>query len=310
MKPSKITIIGAGNVGASLGQRLIEKDFADVVLLDIVEGLPQGKALDILESGPVVGFTHRITGSNNYADTAASDVVVITSGATRKPGMTREDLLKINTGIVSGVVKEVVRHSPDCVIIVVANPVDAMTWVAYKASGFPRNRVLGLSGVLDGARLAAFIALECNVSVTDVSCYVLGEHGTSMVVFPRLARVKGKPITELLSKEAAERLVQRAVNGGAEIVGLLKTASAFYAPSAAAARMVAAIMQDKKEVLPCASVLDGEYGLKDVVIGMPVKLGKGGIKEVVDLKLSADELKTLAASADAVRKQIESIPSI
>ncbi len=307
MKPSKIAIIGAGNVGASLGQRLIEKDFADVVLLDIVEGLPQGKALDILESGPVIGFTHRISGSNNYADTAGSDVVVITSGATRKPGMTREDLLKINTSIVSGVVKEVVRHSPDCVIIVVANPVDAMTWVAYKASGFPRNRVLGLSGVLDGARLAAFIALECNVPVTDVSCYVLGEHGASMVVFPRLAKVNGKPITELLSKEAVDRLVQRAVNGGAESVGLLKTASASYAPSAAVARMVSAIMQDKKEVLPCASVLDGEYGLKDVVIGVPVRLGRGGIKEVVDLKLSADELKTLAASADAVRKQIESV---
>ena len=309
MKSSKITVIGAGNVGASLGQRLIEKNFADVVLLDIVEGLPQGKALDILESGPVVGFTHRITGSNNYADTAGSDVVVITSGATRKPGMSREDLLKINTSIVSGVVKEVVRHSPDCVIIVVANPVDAMTWVAYKASGFPRNRVLGLSGVLDGARLAAFIALECNVPVTDVSCYVLGEHGTNMVVFPRLAKVKGKPITELLSKEAVDRLVQRAVNGGAEIVGLLKTASAFYAPSAAVARMVSAIMQDRKEVMPCAAVLDGEYGLKSTVIGVPVKLGKGGIKEVVDLKLSAEELKTLAASADAVKKQIESIPS-
>ena len=310
MKPAKITIIGAGNVGASLGQRLIEKDFADVVLLDIIEGLPQGKALDILESGPVIGFTHRVSGSNNYADTAGSDVVVITSGATRKPGMTREDLLKINTGIVSGVVKEVVRHSPDCVIIVVANPVDAMTWVAYKASGFPRNRVLGLSGVLDGARLASFIALECNVPVTDVSCYVLGEHGTNMVVFPRLAKVKGKSITELLSKEAVERRVQRAVIGGAEIVGLLKTASAFYAPSAAAARMVTAIMQDKKEVLPCASVLDGEYGLKDVVIGVPVRLGRGGIKEVVDFKLSAEELKILAASAEAVKKQIESIPSL
>ena len=307
MKSNKISVIGAGNVGASLGQRLIEKDFADVVLLDIVEGLPQGKALDILESGPVIGFTHRISGSNDYADTAGSDVVVITSGATRKPGMTREDLIKINTGIVSGVVKEVVKHSPDCVIIVVANPVDAMTWVAYKASGFPRNRVLGLSGVLDGARLAAFIALELNVPVTDVSCYVLGEHGSSMVVFPRLAKVKGKSITELLPKEKVEGLVQRAVNGGAEIVGLLKTASAFYAPSAAVARMVETIIKDKKEVLPCASVLAGEYDLKDVVIGVPVKLGKGGIKEVVDLKLTADELKTLAASADAVRKQMDSI---
>jgi malate dehydrogenase len=192
----------------------------------------------------------------------------------------------------------------------VANPVDAMTWVAYKASGFPRNRVLGLSGVLDGARLAAFIALECNVPVTDVSCYVLGEHGSNMVIFPRLAKVKGRPITELLSQEAVDRLVQRAINGGAEIVGLLKTASAFYAPSAAVARMVTAIIQDKKEILPCAAILDGEYGLKDVVIGVPVKLGKGGIKEVVDLKLTAEELKTLAASADAVKKQIDSISPI
>ena len=310
MKPSKITIIGAGNVGASLGQRLIEKDLADIVLLDIVEGLPQGKALDILESGPVVGFTHRITGTNSYADTAFSDVVIITSGATRKPGMTREDLLRINTGIVFGVARDVATYSPDAVIIVVANPVDAMTWVAYKASGFPRSRVLGLSGVLDGARLAAFIALECNVPVTDVSCYVLGEHGTNMVVFHRLAKVKGKPVTELLSEQAVDRLVQRAINGGAEIVGLLKTASAFYAPSAAIARMVTAIMQDKKEVLSCASVLDGEYGIKDSVIGVPVRLGWGGIKEIVDLKLSADELKTLAASADAVKKQIDSIPDL
>lgn len=307
MKPNKITVIGAGNVGASLGQRLIEKNIADIVLLDIVEGLPQGKALDILESGPVVGFTHRITGSNDYADTAGSDVVVITSGATRKPGMTREDLLKINTGIVSGVVKEVVKHSPDCVIIVVANPVDAMTWVAFKASGFPRSRVLGLSGVLDGARLATFIALEMNVPVTDVSCYVLGEHGTNMVVFPRLAMVKGKPITGLLPRETIDRLVQRAVNGGAEIVGLLKTTSAFYAPSAAVARMVASIVRDEKEILPCAVWLDGEYGLNNVVIGVPVKLGKGGIKEIVDLKLTPEELKTLAASADAVKKQIDSI---
>ncbi len=307
MKPNKITVIGAGNVGASLGQRLVERNFADIVLLDIVEGLPQGKALDILESGPVVGFTHRITGSNDYADTDCSDVVVITSGATRKPGMTREDLLKINTGIVSGVVKEVVKHSPDCVIIVVANPVDAMTWVACKTSGFPRSRVIGLSGVLDGARLATFIALEMNVPVTDVSCYVLGEHGSSMVVFPRLAMVKGKPITGLLSEGTVDRLVQRAVNGGAEIVGFLKTTSAFYAPSAAVGRMVASIIRDEKEIMPCAAYLEGEYGLNNVVVGVPVKLGKGGIKEIVDLKLTPEELKTLTASADAVKKQIDSI---
>ncbi|MCL1885492.1 MAG: malate dehydrogenase [Dehalococcoidia bacterium] len=310
MKETKISVIGAGNVGASLGQRLIEKDFADVVLLDIVEGLPQGKALDILQSGAVIGFRHQISGSNDYADTAGSDVVVITSGAARKPGMTRDDLIKINTGIVSGVVKEVVRYSPGCVIIVVANPVDAMTWVAYKTSGFPRKRVLGLSGVLDGARLAAFIALETNKPVTDVSCYAMGEHGTNMVIFPRLSKVGGTPITELLPREKVDALVQRAVNGGAEIVGLLKTSSAFYAPSAAVAYMVEAIVKDTHETLSCASVLSGEYHLCDVVIGVPVKLGRGGIQDVLELELTPDELQTLAASAEAVRKQIASIPDL
>ena len=310
MKEAKISIIGAGNVGASLGQRLIEKDFANIVLVDIVEGLPQGKALDILESGPVIGFTHHISGSNSYADTADSDIVVITSGAARKPGMTRDDLLKINTNIVSSVVKDVVKYSPNCVIIVVANPVDAMTWVAYKTSGFPRNRVLGLSGVLDGARLAAFIAMETNTPVTDVSCYVMGEHGTNMVVFPRLAKVKGMPITEILPKETVDALIQRAVNGGAEIVGLLKTSSAFYAPSAAVARMVEAIIKDTSEILPCAAVLSGEYGLEDVVIGVPLKLGKDGIKEIIDLELTTNELEALAASAVAVKKQLDAIPSL
>ncbi|MCL2679227.1 MAG: malate dehydrogenase [Dehalococcoidia bacterium] len=307
MKPVKITVVGAGNVGASLGQRLIEKNFADVVLLDIVEGLPQGKALDILESGPVLGFTHRITGSNSYADTAGSDVAVITSGAARKPGMSREDLLKINTGIVSSVTKEIARYSPDAVIIVVANPVDAMTWVACQASGFPRSRVMGLSGALDGARLATFIALEANVPVTDVNCWVMGEHGSSMVVFPRFATIKGKPITEIFSKEVIDRLVQRAVNGGAEIVGLLKTSSAFYAPSAAAGRMAEAVIRDSSEVIPCAACLDGEYGLTGTVIGVPVKLGKGGIQQIVDAGLTAGESAVLSASAAAVRKQIDSI---
>jgi malate dehydrogenase len=308
MNKNKISIIGAGNVGASLGQRLIEKDFADIVLLDIVEGLPQGKALDILQSGPIIGFTHRISGSNSYADTANSDVVVITSGAARKPGMTREDLLKINTDIVSNVVKEIAKYSPNCVLVVVANPVDAMTWVAYRVSGFPRNRVLGLSGVLDGARLATFIAMEMSAPITDVSCYVLGEHGANMAVLPRLAKVNGKAITELLPKETVDALVQRAINGGAEIVGLLKTSSAFYAPSAAVARMVEAIIKDTQEVLPCAIVLSGEYNLTDVVIGIPVKLGRNGIQEVIDLKLTQDELQTLSASAEAVRKQLDTIP--
>ena len=310
MKNPKISIIGAGNVGASLGQRLIEKNFADIVMLDIVEGLPQGKALDILESGAIVGFTHHISGSNNYADTADSDVVIITSGAARKPGMTRDDLLKINSAIVSSVTKEIVKYSPNCILIVVANPVDAMTWVAYTASNFQRNRVIGLSGVLDGARLAAFIALELDISVSDISCYVLGEHGSNMVIFPRLAKVGGKSITDLLQQEAVDALVQRTINGGAEIVGLLKTSSAFYAPSAAVARMVETIINDTQEILPCATVLDGEYNLTDVVIGVPVMLGRNGIKEIVNLDLTQDELMILAASADAVRKQIEVIPAL
>ncbi|MCL2140583.1 MAG: malate dehydrogenase [Dehalococcoidia bacterium] len=307
MKTPRISIIGAGNVGASLGQRLIEKDLADIVLIDIVDGLPQGKALDIAESAPILGFNHRISGSTDYSDSADSEVVVITSGIARKPGMTREDLIRINSSIVSGVVKEVVRYSPNCVIIVVANPVDAMTWVAYKASGLARQRVLGLSGVLDSARLATFIALETNCSVKDVSCYVLGEHGSSMVVFPRLATVNGKPITALLPAEKISALVTRTVNGGAEIVGLLKNSSAFYAPSAAVVRMTEAIIQNQDKLLPCAAVLNGEYNLREVVIGVPVKLGRDGIKEIVNLDLTPDELAILASSAETVRKQIGSI---
>ncbi len=309
MKPTKITIIGAGNVGASLGQRLIEKDFADVVLLDIVEGLPHGKALDIMQSGAVIGFKHRISGTNDYADTTGSDIVVITSGIARKPGMSREDLMKINTGIVSDVVRNVAKHSPDCIIIVVANPVDAMTWVAYKTSGFSRNKVIGLSGVLDGARLATFIAEECNVPVTDVTCNVLGEHGSNMLIFPQLSRVKDKPITQLLDKETIDRLIQRTINGGAEIVGLLKTSSAFYAPSASVARMVEAIVKDRKELLVCATVLDGEYHVRDTVMGVPVLLGKGGIQQVIELRMSLrkEEMQILEDCALGIKKQIESI---
>lgn len=307
---NKITVIGAGNVGASLAQRLIEKDLADVVMLDIIEGLPQGKALDIQQSAPIVDFTHSITGTNSYEDTAGSDIVVITSGIARKPGMSREELIKVNAGITIEVVKNTVKHSPGCVIVMVANPVDAMTYLALKVSGFAPHRVLGLSGVLDSARLATFIAQELKVKPADVSCYVLGEHGQSMVVFPRLAKVKGKPVTELLPKDKIDALIQRTVNGGAEIVGLLKTSSAFYAPSAAAARMVIDILTDKKGVLPCAAYLNGEYGLRDVVIGVPVRLGRGGIKEVIELKLTAEEDKALADSAEAVKKQIASLPSI
>jgi malate dehydrogenase len=300
----KITVIGAGNVGASLAQRLVEKDLGDVVMVDIIEGLPQGKALDIQQSAPVVGFNHHITGSNSYAETSDSEVVVITSGIARKPGMSREDLIKINAGIITEVVNNAVKYSPKCIIVMVANPVDAMTYLAIKVSGFAPHRVVGLSGVLDSARLATFIALELKVPFTDVTCYALGEHGQNMVVFPRLASVKGKPITGLLPEETIDRMVERAVNGGAEIVGLLKTGSAFYAPSASVARMVTAIMQDKKEVLPCAAFLSGQYGLNDVVIGVPVRLGKGGIQEIVELPLTAPEQQRLASSAEAIKKQI------
>jgi malate dehydrogenase len=279
-------------------------------MLDIVEGLPQGKALDILESSPILGFTHQILGTNRYEDTVGSSIVVVTSGIARKPGMTREELIKINAGIVGDVVKNVVQHSPDCIIITVANPVDALTYLALKVSGFPRHRVFGLSGVLDSARLATFIAEELKVPVADVSCYVLGEHGQNMVVLPRFAKVKGKPITKLLPSERVERLIERTVNGGAEIVGLLKTASAFYAPSASIAKMVLAVAQDKKELMPCATYLEGEYGLHDVVVGVPVRLGKVGIAEIVQLDLIPAEIIQLKKSAESVRQQIASLPGI
>jgi malate dehydrogenase len=299
---AKVSVIGAGNVGASLAQRLVEKGYADIVLLDIIEGLPQGKALDILESAPIIGFSSSIIGINNYQDTADSDVVVITSGAGRKPGMTRDELLKTNVKIVSEVTKNVARYSPDCTIIMVTNPVDAMTYLALRVSRFAPNRVVGLSGVLDSARLSSFIANELKAPVTEVSSYVLGEHGQNMLVIPRLATVKGKPITELLPQDTIKRLVERTLNGGAEIVSLLKAGSAFHAPSAAAASMVEAIILDKKEILPCAAYLQGEYGISDVVIGVLVKLGKNGIEQIMELELTEEERKALANSAEAVRK--------
>ena len=303
---SKISVIGAGNVGASLAQRLVEKNFADIALLDIVEGLPQGKALDIYQSSPIEGFASKITGTNDYKDTAGSDVVVITSGIGRKPGMSRDDLLKINVKIVTEVVKNVARHSPHCIIIVVTNPVDVMTYLALKVSGFKPNKIVGLSGVLDSARFSSFIAEEMKVPPVSVKSFALGEHGKNMIIIPRLATVNDKPITKLLPEETIQRLVARAVDGGAEIVGLLKTGSAFYAPSAAAARMVEAIMQDKKEILPCAAYLSGEYGIGNSVIGVPVKLGRTGIQEIVEFNLTPQEKEALANSAAAVRKLAES----
>ena len=303
----KISIIGAGNVGASTAQRIIEKGYADVVLVDIIEGLPQGKALDIRESAPVIGFDSHIAGTNDYEETANSDIVVITSGIGRKPGMTRDELVQTNRKIVSDVTANVAKRSPGCILIVVTNPVDAMSYLALKTSGLPRNRVFGLSGVLDGARLRTFIAAELKVSVTNVHSCILGEHGENMVVVPRLCTVNGVVLTELLPQEAIDRLIQGTIKGGAEIVNLLKTGSAFYAPSASITRMVEAVAFDKKQILPCAAYLDGEYGMRDIVMGVPVKLGRDGIEEIIELELSAEEKTKLASSAEAIRKTIRSM---
>jgi len=302
---SKISVIGAGNVGATCAHRIVERGYADVVMVDIVEGLPQGKALDILQSAPIVNFDTTITGSNDYKDTAGSELVIITAGLFRKPGMTRDQLLAANAEIVSGVIGKVVKYSPDCIIIMVSNPLDAMTYLAVKASKFPRNRVVGMSGVLDSARLSTSIAAELKVPPEDVSAWVLGAHGLNMVVIPRLTTVRGKPLTELLPKETIDKLVERAVHGGREIVDLLKVGSAFYAPSAAIARMAEAIVRDKKEILPCAALLDGEYGIKDSVIGVPVKLGRGGIEQIVEFELSAGEKQRLYNSAEGIKLLIK-----
>jgi malate dehydrogenase len=272
--------------------------------MDIVPGLAQGKALDILESAPVLNFDTGITGTDSYQETADSELVIITAGMFRTPGMTRDDLLLANMKIVAEVVGKVVKHSPNCIILMVTNPLDAMTYLAIQTSQFPRNRVIGLSGVLDGARLSTFIATELKVSVADVSACVLGAHGRNMVVIPRLTTVKGTSLTKLLPQETIDKLVERTIMGGREIVDLLKTGSAFYAPSAAVARMAEAIVRDKKEVLPCAALLQGEYGIKDTVIGVPVRLGKKGIEEIIELELTAEEKQALNSSAEGIRELI------
>jgi malate dehydrogenase len=304
---AKISIIGAGNVGATAAHRIVERGYADVVLLDIVDGLAQGKALDIQQSAAVINFTTSITGTSDYKDTSGSGVVIVTAGLFRKPGMSRDQLLAANAEIVSGVVKNIVKYSPDCIILMVSNPLDAMTYLAVKSSKFPRKRVVGMSGVLDSARLGTFIAGELKVPPGDVSAWVLGAHGLNMVVIPRLSTVRGRPITELLPKETIDRLVERTVHGGREIVDLLKTGSAFYAPSAAVARMAEAIVLDKKETLPGAALLDGEYGIKDSVIGVPLKLGKGGIEEIVEFELSAEEKQRLYDSAEGIKALIKQL---
>jgi malate dehydrogenase len=306
---SKITVVGAGNVGATLAQRLAERNYADIVLVDIVEGLPQGKGLDMLEAGPIVGYDSLVTGANSYAETAGSDVVVVTSGVARKPGMSRDDLVMINTKVISSVVREVAQHSPQAVLVMVTNPLDAMAQVAAVVSGFPRERVLGMAGVLDTARFRTFIARELDASVLDVQAYVLGGHGDTMVPLTRLTTVAGISVEKLIPRERLEQIVQRARDGGAEIVNLLKTGSAYYAPSAAAAQMVDAILLDTRQVLPCSVRLDGEFGLRGIFTGVPCRLGAGGLVEVVEVELNADEMAALHRSATAVNDVLEVIDS-
>lgn len=301
----KITVVGAGMVGGTTAQRIAERDYADVVLVDIIEGLPQGKALDLLESGPVLGYDSRVVGTNSYDETEGSDIVVITSGVPRKPGMTRDDLVLTNMGIVKNVTEQIVKYSPNSIIMMVANPLDAMTQLAYKVSGFPKNRVFGMAGVLDTARFRTFIAEELNVSVEDVQAYVLGGHGDTMVPLVRYTTVGGIPVTELMPQETIDRIVQRTRDGGAEIVKLLKTGSAFYAPSAAVAQMVDAVVLDKKRILPCAAYLEGEYGINGLYVGVPVKLGAGGVEQIIEIKLTDEESEALRRSAAAVRELIE-----
>ncbi|MBM3166940.1 MAG: malate dehydrogenase [Chloroflexi bacterium] len=302
---SKVSVIGAGNVGATLAHVLAQKGFIDVVLVDIIEGMPQGKGLDMLQTGPITGSDAKVVGTNSYEDTANSEIVVITSGVPRKPGMSRDDLVLTNMNIVKQVTEQVAKYSPKSIIILVANPLDAMTQLALHVSKFPRQRVFGQSGILDTARFRTFIAQELNVSVEDVQACILGGHGDTMVAIPRLATVGGVPLTELLPQDKINQLVDRAVKGGAEIVALLKTGSAFYAPATATAQMVESILLDKKRILPCATCLDGEYGIKGAVVGVPVKLGKSGIEQIIELKLTAEESAALKKSAEAVRELVK-----
>jgi malate dehydrogenase len=302
---TKISVIGAGFVGSTLVQRLAERDYADVVMFDIVPNMPQGKALDILEAGPVLGYDSLVTGTNDYSDTANSDIVVITSGFPRKPGMSRDDLVKKNQEIVSQVTEQVVRNSPNSILIVVTNPLDAMAQLAHKVSGFPRNRVVGMAGVLDTARFRTFIAQELNVSVRDVQAYVLGGHGDTMVPLARMSTVAGVPLPQLLPAERIEQIVQRTRDGGAEIVKLLGTGSAYFAPSASVLQMVESIILDKKMIVPGAAYLEGEYGIHGLFVGVPVKLGAGGIEQIIQIELDEDERAHLQHSADAVKELVQ-----
>jgi len=302
---SKVTVVGAGNVGATTAQRIHQLGYADVVLVDVVEDLPQGKSLDMLESAPVMGTDAKIVGSNSYEATANSDVVVITAGIARRPGMSRDDLLLTNMRITTSVTEQVVKYSPNCVIMPVTNPLDAMVQNVYEASGFPRSRVFGMAGVLDTARFRTFIAEELNVSVEDIQAFVLGGHGDDMVPLVRFTNVGGIPISELMAEEKIDQLVKRTRSGGGEIVELLKEGSAYYAPSAAITQMVEAILLDKKRILPACVYLEGEFGINGLCVGVPVKLGAGGMEQVMEIKLTADEQAALKSSADTVQELVE-----
>ena len=304
MARKKISIIGAGFVGATAAHWAAEKELGNVVLVDILEGIPQGKALDLSQASPVEGFDAKVIGSNGYEETIDSDVVIVTSGVPRKPGMSREDLLEINKKIIGSVVAEVVKKSPQAILIMVTNPLDTMTYLAFKRSGLPKQRVMGMAGILDTARFKAFIAMELNVSVEDIQALLLGGHGDEMVPLPRYTTISGIPLSQLLPKETIDRLVDRTRKGGGEIVNLLKTGSAFYAPSAAAIQMTEAILKDKKRILPCCVYLDGEYGLKDICFGVPVKLGTNGVESIIELQLTDEEKKLVTKSAESVKKSI------
>ncbi len=303
----KVTVIGSGNVGATVGHRLADKQLAEVVLIDILEGIPQGKGLDLLEAGPIEGDDVRVSGTNSYADTANSDVVVRTAGFPRKPGMSRDDLLKANYEVVKTAIGQAVKYSPDSFLIVVTNPLDAMAQTAFKVSGFSKNRVIGMAGVLDTARYRTFLAEALNVSVQNVQGFVLGGHGDTMVPVPRYTTVAGIPVTELLPADQLAAIIQRTRNGGAEIVNLLKAGSAYYAPSSAVVEMVDAIFNDRKKILPCAAYLEGEYGINGLFVGVPVKLGARGIEQVIEIKLTAEEKAALQKSADSVKELVNVI---
>jgi malate dehydrogenase len=303
----KVTVVGGGNVGATLAQRLADRELADIVLIDIIEGMPQGKGLDIMEATPVEGSDARVVGTNDYKDTAGSEVIVITAGIARKPGMSRDDLLNTNYKIVKECTENAVKHSPNAILIVVSNPLDAMCQVAHKVSGLPKQRVFGMAGILDSARMRTFIAMELGVSVENTHAFVLGGHGDTMVPLPRYSTVAGIPITDLLSKDRIDALVTRTANGGAEIVNFLKSGSAYYAPGASAVEMVEAILKDKKKILPCAAYLSGQYGVRGLYVGVPVKLGRSGVEQIIEITLMPDEQAAFKKSADAVRELVDKL---